>query len=475
MLGWITQTLMNRELDNPKIVIEAGTGTGKTVGYLISALFCARELGKTVIASTATISLQNQLLNKDIPQLIECGAIDVQARLAKGRRRYLCPIRLEQAVSDPQGQYDDERLFQPTHHQLGTLKGFYEEFHSGKWDGDLDGWDDSIDSDLIPMVTTDHAGCRGRQCEAIMDCPFFNARDQLDDAEIIVTNHDLVLSDLALGGGVVLPAPEDAIYIFDEAHHLAEKAITHQNANLQLGASRRWLDGLEKALKSLDTTTELDATLRRVRALIPDYSAQLSTVEDHIRLLIQQLEGESRWSTTAAKTPLLRLPPEPLPEPLRQTCSDALTLGKNLKGELSQLVDWLKNDAEKPDGQLDTEIARHQQSYFNKACVRLDGAIQLTQHYSQMNDAGPEARWIRMDGIEAKHQWRDCDPDLWFSPASAGPGLERALWSRCAGAVLCSATLAVGGRFDQVYQALGLDSSSPCQVIGARSTMRRRG
>ncbi|WP_170272595.1 ATP-dependent DNA helicase DinG [Litorivicinus lipolyticus] len=468
MLAWVTQGLMRD--GGGKVVIEAGTGTGKTVGYLIPSLLCARELGKQVVISTATVALQNQLLQKDIPQLISSGALKTDAKLAKGRRRYLCPIRLEQAIADTQGQHEDEILFRPTTHQLGSLKGFYEQFADGSWDGDLDGWDESIDGDLIPMVTTDHAGCRGRQCEAINDCPFFAARDALDDAEVIITNHDLVLSDLSLGGGVVLPAPEDAIYVFDEGHQLAEKAINHQTGSLQLQSSINWAAGLPKRLDALvgviGKTSELASTIRRIQKTLTDCVAALGAVDDSVRALIDREIDTNRWSESGAGAPLLRLSLDPIEAALQRQLADAGSPFRAVASDLGSVVDWLKHEAEKPNGELDREVARSNQGFFNKAKIRAEDAVSLLTKWGAGNSSGPEARWILLNGIERKSQWQDADPELWFSPASAGPGLSSSLWDACAGAVVCSATLAVGRSFDRLYQAIGLSPDVPCHMVG---------
>ena len=102
-------------------------------------------------------------------------------------------------------------------------------------------------------ITTDHKGCTNRRCSHFSQCPFFKARDGLEQADCIVTNHDLVLADLALGVGAILPAPQDTMYIFDEGHHLADKTLkqfTHQQGIRQLS---RWYgqtrSGLKKFLK----------------------------------------------------------------------------------------------------------------------------------------------------------------------------------------------------------------------------------
>src|SRR5690606_4898076 len=96
-----------------------------------------------------------------------------------------------------------------------------------------------------------HLGCTNRHCAYFDSCAFFTARGELEKADVIVANHDLILADLALGGGAILPKPEDTIYIFDEAHHLPEKALSHFAASAGINSARNWLKQLSQILAKL--------------------------------------------------------------------------------------------------------------------------------------------------------------------------------------------------------------------------------
>ena len=118
----------------------------------------------------------------------------------------------------------------------------------GGWDGDLDAWPEQLAPGVRRLITTDQSQCTGRRCPHVGQCSFFRAREGLEEADVIVTNHDLVLSDLRLGGGVILPAPEDSLYIFDEGHQLPAKCLNHFALRFHAGAtlqglrdSERWL------------------------------------------------------------------------------------------------------------------------------------------------------------------------------------------------------------------------------------------
>ena len=269
MIAAIANTLADIQLDNDGqrvpdsnrqgnglCVVEAGTGTGKTLAYLLATLPIARALDKKVVVATATISLQEQLVLRDIPDLLQRTGWDYRFALAKGRGRYLCPLKLEQCLDQAadsragQGLFPDEMLFNPSGDSIKLYQSMAEALAASEWQGDRDSWPDGIDQQQWQPLTVDRRQCAGRNCRHIKNCCFFRARDNLGDADCIVANHDLVMSDLALGGGAILPAPEDAIYIFDEGHRLPDTALRHFAAQCQLDSTGKWLQQIDKQLKA---------------------------------------------------------------------------------------------------------------------------------------------------------------------------------------------------------------------------------
>ena len=233
MIAAIANSLGHSDADKRLGVIEAGTGTGKTVGYLLSALPIARAKEKTVVVATGTIALQEQLILKDIPDLLEACGWDHQVALVKGRGRYVCNMRLEQCLDAIKSKeaglflFEDEMPFNPNAQSEALYQELSESLESNSWDGDRDAWDTRIPDADWQTLTVDHRQCTGRRCQFVDQCPFFKARAELEEADCIVANHDLVMADLALGGGAILPPPEDCIYIFDEGHRLGEIGRAH--------------------------------------------------------------------------------------------------------------------------------------------------------------------------------------------------------------------------------------------------------
>lgn len=194
------------------LVIEAGTGTGKTFAYLVPALLS----GERVIVSTGTKNLQDQLFHRDLPGV--CSALNIKPRLAllKGRSNYLCLHRLDEAMHSG-------RL--PTREAASRLRGVASWATSTK-SGDLSEHGAMLDGDpLTPLVTSNSENCLGADCSRYQECFVVLARRAAMEAEIVVVNHHLLLADLALkeeGFGELLPGA--AAIIVDEAHQLAETA-----------------------------------------------------------------------------------------------------------------------------------------------------------------------------------------------------------------------------------------------------------
>ena len=293
---------------SPICVVEAGTGTGKTIAYAVAAIPIAQALGKKLVISTATVALQEQLFHRDLPDLKTAGALDFSYALAKGRGRYVCPARLDSLL---RGARDEDGAQLALVEQIvpgvnqetrELLRELYTAVTDGSWAGDRDSWPAALPDSRWALMTTDHHQCSGRRCSYVSQCPFFTAREGLDGVDCIVANHDLVLADLALGGGAVLPAPEDAIYVFDEAHHLPDKACNHLSFRARLGLAREHAEDCRRLATELMAEPRSSDALRRRLAEVPALCEEL----DHGlsaagRLLGALLAGAGRKGDTAVE------------------------------------------------------------------------------------------------------------------------------------------------------------------------------
>jgi ATP-dependent DNA helicase DinG len=210
MADWVGETLAARGT----LAIEAGTGTGKTFGYLVPALLSGRQ----VIISTGTRTLQDQLFNRDLPTVARALGRPARIALLKGRANYLCLHRLELAESMPALP----GVPAPNARMLGRLRRWSRETRTG----DLAEVASLRDADPVrSAVTSTRENCLGTGCPAYGRCHVVAARREAQAADIVVVNHHLLLADLALkdeGFGELLPGTEAVI--LDEAHQVPEIA-----------------------------------------------------------------------------------------------------------------------------------------------------------------------------------------------------------------------------------------------------------
>ncbi|MDK4537586.1 ATP-dependent DNA helicase DinG, partial [Kingella kingae] len=214
------------------VVVEGPTGVGKSLAYLLAGGIMAQTRGKRLVVSSATVALQEQLVGRDLPFVVEKSGLELSFAIAKGRGRYLCPYKLYQ-LTQINAQQSFEGFEQPAilwdtkpkKEDLDVLHDLGNRFASRQFNGDRDTWAEKIDDALWAKVTNDNHGCLKSTCPNRAECPFFLARDTLDTVDVVVCNHDLLMVDISMGGGVILPAPEQSFYCIDEAHHLPKKAL----------------------------------------------------------------------------------------------------------------------------------------------------------------------------------------------------------------------------------------------------------
>jgi DNA polymerase-3 subunit epsilon/ATP-dependent DNA helicase DinG len=216
MLAAVTEAIYG----DRHLVVEGGTGVGKSMAYLLPAALFAASKGKRVVISTNTINLQEQLLTKDIPALLEVlegeGVISpgsVQAALLKGRSNYLCLRRWDQLARGDSPSVDDARL-------LGKTAVWLQETASGdRSEINLSGRDAFTWS---RVSASDRGHCPGQRDGS--PCFLRAARERADQADIVVVNHALLMADLVRGGGVI---PDYQYLVIDEAHNHGLRVAAH--------------------------------------------------------------------------------------------------------------------------------------------------------------------------------------------------------------------------------------------------------
>jgi len=226
--------------DRKHLVVEAGTGTGKSLAYLVPAAYAAQELGKKAIISTYTIHLQEQLFGKDVPIVQSLVPFEFTAALLKGRQNYLCPHRLKKA------QQHQGDLFATG--QAEQLKGLVEWARRTK-DGTLSDIDFQVDAAVWSQVCSEAFACTPRHCGGPTGCFYQMARTKVLDANVVILNHALLFGLLA-GAEESEEGPSEG-YLFpndflvlDEAHEVEDVAAKALGLEVRLGSLRFLLQRL---------------------------------------------------------------------------------------------------------------------------------------------------------------------------------------------------------------------------------------
>ena len=445
------------------VVIEGPTGVGKSLAYLLSGALMARARNKKLIVSSATIALQEQLVHRDIPFLLKHSGLAATYALAKGRGRYLCPYRLYQFTSDFQQteffEFDATVLWdkQPQAKEISQLKRMADLFHARRWNGDRDEYADNIEDKLWSRVTNDRHGCLKATCPNRQECPFFIAREAIQNVDIVVTNHDLLLADAAMGGGVILPPPAQSFFCIDEGHHLAKKAINQFSAEHSLGLSLYWLErvpALIKQIKSLSSTYSQPAELA--------IEASQSCLESLSTLKIQ-LDQSLSFPEKISENHTWLFESKEVPEEIQVIAENIALSTSTLLNRLDALVTLL-SEARKvhPD---EIPLIDQTSSALGMILGRAEGlaAVWALMLRKTADQAPPIARWI------TKQITPRLDYIISASPVSAASDLVNSLWKKVAGAVITSATLRSLGRFDLVLDRTGLHWMKGTQCLALES------
>ncbi|HET7358961.1 MAG TPA: ATP-dependent DNA helicase DinG [Rhodanobacteraceae bacterium] len=437
-------------------VIEAPTGTGKSMAYLIAGMEVARAQKKKLLIASATVALQEQLVRRDIPLYLQLSGSEARVALAKGRGRYLCPRNLRMAaggIADAgqmglAGFESDLALWTrpPQPRDTQALGELVAAFDTREWDGDMDAAPAPVGDLLRPLLTTSAGGCTGRKCGQFMACPFFAARRAVGDADIIVANQDLVLADLTMPreedgwGGVILPRPDETLYIFDEAHHVPGKAIDRGACDVHLGLVARQLGRLGRQVHAAYSLADkhsigkhgLDAGDEKLQAL----GDALEQMERVIR---------RDWIPAAADLePMYRGSLGRLPEAWVEQA-------RVLHASTGEIQRWLA--AVRRTVVDMTEAGPTQEALSRELGVGLERIERQWRTWqawcSDDADAAPPlARWVTL----APDQQVVCHA----SAVSAAALLRTVLWDNASAVVMTSATLSAGGSFRGFADAVGL-------------------
>jgi ATP-dependent DNA helicase DinG len=445
-------------------VVEAGTGTGKTIAYLLPSIIMAKAMGKKLVVSTATVALQEQIVNKDLPELHRHSELAFSFALAKGRGRYLCLSKLDNLLAEyesganpTRALYEDE-LPSVTEQGVKLYQNMMEALAANKWNGERDTWPQELPQSEWQLITTDHRQCTGRRCSNVSACSFFKARDAIHSVDCIVTNHDLVLADLALGGGAILPDPADTIYVFDEGHHLPQKALNHFAHHSRLLSTSKWLDQCNKTLGAMlghiSGAGNVDRYAEQLPAALIDCKQRLDQLYPLIDSLVQTIAFDERQSNYRFESGVV-------PQALLIPSVELYKGFSRLSELLNKMCEELNEAMEDPHCPVPKVDLENHYPVVGTWQSRAEATRDLWASYATPDkDSVPKARWLTpVDNSGSM------DIEICSSPILAAKTLEYSLWDKACGAVVTSATITALGNFQRFQMRAGTPPDSNYQVV----------
>lgn len=416
------------------LIAEAGTGTGKSFAYLVPAILHAtadQELPRgterqtpppRILVSTHTISLQEQLIAKDIPLLGSVMPREFSAVLVKGRSNYVSLRRLQNAIVRSTSLFSTDE--QAT--QLAAINAWAKETH----DGSLATLPIKPSPTVWDEVVSDTGNCMGKQCKTFATCHYFQARRRASRAQVLIVNHALFFSDLALRRHGASLLPDYDTVILDECHTLEAVAGDHlgirlTNSQFEYQLNKLYNDRTQKGLLVTHNLQGLQRDVDRCRYAVANYFADL-------------LDWQDREGNTNGRVAQGRIVENPISEPMSQ-------LAKRIR----HFGDAMKDESEKKN--------------FTSAADRLDG---LSDELKMWNDQGIEASvyWIEKQNTRRG----DTRVELAASPIDVGATLREELFQSkmIKSVIMTSATLAVGNddKFSFYRSRIGLSSGLSVRV-----------
>ncbi len=457
MIADVAKTLAGEE--GRHLAIEAPTGVGKTLSYLIPGIAIAREEQKTLVISTANVALQDQIFSKDLP-LLKKIIPDLRFTAAFGRGRYVCPRNLTALASSEATQQDllaflDDELTPNSKEEQQRCAKLKADLDSYRWDGLRDHTDQNIEDNLWRRLSTDKASCLNRNCHYYRECPFFVARREVQEVEVVVANHALVMA--AMESEAVLPEPKNLLLVLDEGHHLPDVARDALEMSAEITAPWYRLQ--------LDLFTKLVATC--MEQFRPKTTPPLALPErlnahcEELYELIASLNAILGLYMPAGTEAEHRFAMGELPDEVMEICLRLAKLTEMLRG----LAELFLNDLSEKTGQHDIVRLHRVILQMNHALGMFESQSKLWRLASMAQASGaPVTKWATRELVEGQmHLFFHC------VGIRVSDQLEKLLWRSVPHIVVTSATLRSLNSFSRLQEMSGLKEKAGDRFVSLDS------
>ncbi len=427
-------------------VVEAGTGTGKTVAYCIPAAIEARRKGKTLVIVTSTVLLQQQLLHAELQQLANLFSPGLTFGIMKGRRRYACIDRLDKnAHSQGDTSIDLFGNENPSRTDRRIASDLLDRFNTRQWDGDMDAAPIPLAGRHRSSFTTDALGCHRNSCEYAKPCPYFRARNKVSALDVVVTNYSLLMAS-GREGIDMLPAPEDCIYVFDEVHRLADIVMNsgaiRASTSAVTDAVEKVEDFVSRLMNQVEEGHPLSSSQQDILDIVPRVPPLIDRFRHHLADLIRTNAVESD-----SQHKVFRFVAGRVDETTREHAGVlASTLG-GLHVVLNEMFTTLDEARANLPMWINTDV-------LGRAVRSLTELLMTTRDLTSLfEDWGSDspiasARWLSPDDED----WR-----MHTVPIAVEEILNETVWSQAHGVICTSATIYSSQAFDQFKQEVGLN------------------
>ncbi|XES85528.1 ATP-dependent DNA helicase DinG [Franconibacter pulveris] len=457
MIAEVAKTLGGDE--GRHLAIEAPTGVGKTLSYLIPGIAIARDEQKTLVVSTANVALQDQIYSKDLP-LLRKIIPELKFTAAFGRGRYVCPRNLAALSTDTAAQGDllaflDDELTPNSKEEQQRCAKLKADLDSYKWDGLRDHTDQAIDDSLWARLSTDKASCLNRNCHYYRECPFFVARREIQEAEVVVANHALVMA--AMESESVLPEPKNLLLVLDEGHHLPDVARDALEISAEITAPWNRLQ--------LDLFCKLIATcMDQFRPKTVPPLAVPERLADHCEQVYELIASLNRILALylpPGEESEFRFPMGELPEEVMVICQQLAKLTDTLRG----LAELFLNDLSEKTGSHDIVRLHRVLLQMNRALGHFEAQSKLWRLSAMAQASGaPVTKWVT-------RETREGQPHIFFHCVGirVSDQLEKLIWRQVPHVIVTSATLRSLNSFNRLQEMSGLKEKAGDRFVSLDS------
>jgi ATP-dependent DNA helicase DinG len=397
------------------LAVEAGTGVGKSFAYLIPLILAALNKNMRVVIATYTINLQEQLIHKDMPFVKKALGQDFKALLVKGRSNYICLRRLERA------EKMGSDLFQRS--RESEVKRIRTWLQSAS-DGSIQEMPELPSPEVWSSVCSENGNCLGRRCKHYKACYLQHARLQMAESNVLVVNHHLFFSELALRANGSSFLPDYGVVVFDEAHQMENVASSHMGIRLSYYAWQDWFRRLY-----------IPADNKGLIAAMKDGEAAQMVVQltDAVEEFYEQIKTHFKLSPSNQQQRLFAAPAIDTTIPERMN-------------RLLLRIGNLRHQTENEDMQAELDS------------VRTKGMFLLEQLENFLNQSlENHVYWVAAEG-------RRNVAVLYSAPVDVGPLLHQELFECVPSVIMTSATLAVGNSLSYFIERVGAKDAETMQV-----------